>query len=331
MVDLPPPELAKEVLRRIAYLGIGSIAGPALVNIRAFLEGRARITSANADAEVRRIGVEADAENLPIIAKSQAEALDYLIPEDTETLQKIQMTRDDIVQSIEFQGRKHIANGLAIVAVAADKLGDKEVPYHEPDADWASRFFDYAKDVSSEEMQDVWGRILAGEVETPGRTSLRTLSILRDMPQRNAKAFFDLMEFNISGFILEQCVAEATGKDLTREMLRLIDSSLAYPVMVASNTIIIKDDGIIDKEYHNILLRIEGPPGTELDSMDLSEMLLTPQGVELSHFCHHNPNFAYLSSFARLLESKGCSLKFAPIKLGLGGNKAFTLDELRPL
>ena len=87
----------------------------------------------------------------------------------------VEITRGDITQSIEFQGRKRMANASSIIDGAAEELGDKEVPNHEPDPDWTARFFDYAQDISSEDMQRIWAKILAGEVESPGRTSLRTL------------------------------------------------------------------------------------------------------------------------------------------------------------
>ena len=85
-----------------------------------------------------------------------------------------------------------------VMDYAADELGDKEVPDHEPDPDWTARFFDYAQDVSSEDMQKIWAKILAGEVENPGRTSLRTLDTLRNMTKRDAEMFRDMCDFVIN-------------------------------------------------------------------------------------------------------------------------------------
>ncbi|WP_152535164.1 DUF2806 domain-containing protein, partial [Candidatus Synechococcus spongiarum] len=85
---------------------------------------------------------------------------------------------------------KRLMNVGVIAGHAAEELGDTKVPDHDPDPDWAARFFDCTQDVSSEDLQKLWGRILAGEVKSPGQTSLRTLSILRDMTQQDAKNFF---------------------------------------------------------------------------------------------------------------------------------------------
>lgn len=59
----------------------------------------------------------------------------------------------------------------------------------EPDHDWTARFFSDVQDVSSEKLQDLWAKVLRGEVERAGSTSLRTLSILKNIDARSAELF----------------------------------------------------------------------------------------------------------------------------------------------
>ena len=94
-------------------------------------------------------------------------------------------------QRIRFQEEKRQRNLVAVVHQAAEELGngDKEVPNEPTDHDWTARFFDDVQDVSSPEMQLLWAKVLAGEVEKPGNTSIRTLSILRNLDQRTANLF----------------------------------------------------------------------------------------------------------------------------------------------
>lgn len=94
-----------------------------------------------------------------------------------------------VTQRIQFQEEKRQANIGSIVRQAALELGDKEVQDHEVDHDWTARFFDDVQDVSSEDMQQLWAKILAGEVERPGSTSFRTLRVLKDMNQHVARIF----------------------------------------------------------------------------------------------------------------------------------------------
>ena len=64
-----------------------------------------------------------------------------------------------------------------------------EVDDAEPDHDWTARFFDDVQDVLSEQLQELWAKVLKGEVERPGRTSLRTLDILKNFDARTAELF----------------------------------------------------------------------------------------------------------------------------------------------
>ncbi|EHP41357.1 membrane-fusion protein, partial [Cupriavidus basilensis OR16] len=52
---------------------------------------------------------------------------------------------------------------------------DSPVPAESINDDWMYRWRDSAASVSSEQMQSLWGSVLAGEVKSPGSFSLRTL------------------------------------------------------------------------------------------------------------------------------------------------------------
>ncbi len=55
------------------------------------------------------------------------------------------------------------------------------------DQDWFSRYIYLAEDVSNVTMQDLWAKILAGELSRPGSFSLKALKIFRDMSIHDAK------------------------------------------------------------------------------------------------------------------------------------------------
>ena len=195
MPDLAVKVPAIEKLVDYTATGIGAVAGPMLANWKASREGRARLTSARADAEVRLIEAASEGHSLVIIAEAQAKARQTIDATTESGRGIVEITRGDITQSIEFQGRKRLANSSSVVESAADELSDKEVADHEPDPDWTARFFDCVQDVSSEDMQKIWARILAGEVESPGRTSLRTLDTLRNMTKTDAAMFKGICDF----------------------------------------------------------------------------------------------------------------------------------------
>lgn len=63
------------------------------------------------------------------------------------------------------------------------------------DPDWVNSFFDSVANVSNEQMQTLWAKLLAGEVETPGAFSLRTLNTLKNMSQLDAELFSQIVPF----------------------------------------------------------------------------------------------------------------------------------------
>ena len=96
---------------------------------------------------------------------------------------------ETITERVRYRGRARLSNIGAAVGHAATVLDNKQVSDGAIDPDWTARFFNDVQDVSSEEMHVLWGRILAGEVESAGRTSLRTLGVLRDLDQATARLF----------------------------------------------------------------------------------------------------------------------------------------------
>jgi hypothetical protein len=61
--------------------------------------------------------------------------------------------------------------------------------------DWTTRFFEECQDISDEQMQQIWARIMAGEVARPGSFSPRTLGIVRDLTKQDATHFANLCRF----------------------------------------------------------------------------------------------------------------------------------------
>ncbi|WP_053046853.1 TIGR03899 family protein [Thalassomonas viridans] len=55
------------------------------------------------------------------------------------------------------------------------------------DQDWFNRFISLAEEVSNKTMQELWAKILAGEISQPGTFSLKALKIFRNMSINDAK------------------------------------------------------------------------------------------------------------------------------------------------
>ena len=220
----------------------------------------------------------------------------------------VKITREDITQSIEFQGRKRLANVASVVEDAADELGDKEVSDHEPDPDWTARFFDCVQDVSSADMQKIWAKILAGEVETPGRTSLRTMETLRNMTKRDAVMFKDCCDFVIDdNFVFYGELSKDLDALNYNILLHLQDCGLISLGSNLATRYKLAEHNYVTLKHHSgvLLITREHEAGADLT---IPAARLTSIGIELFLVVDGKINVEYLQRFSGFLKSKNCQL-----------------------
>jgi hypothetical protein len=83
-----------------------------------------------------------------------------------------------------------------------EKITEKAIPQIENNAtpqniedDWVTNFFDKCRIISDKEMQSLWAKVLAGEANSPGKFSKRTVNFLSDLDKRDAELFSALCSF----------------------------------------------------------------------------------------------------------------------------------------
>ena len=234
MENMDPNAMVRALDKLLDYTasGIGAVAGPMLATWRARRE-----------AAALQIAAQGQADSLRIIAAAQAEARDALVSTASEVRGDIDIA-ETVSQRIQFQEEKRHRNIGSVVGRAAEKLGDKDVPDQEPDHDWTARFFNYIQDVSSEEMQSLWAKVLAGEIERPGSVSIRGLSILRNLDQSTAKLFQKLSSccvmFTIDGHILDARVP-SLGRNAGENSLQQFGLSFGELNILNEHGLIISD------------------------------------------------------------------------------------------
>jgi hypothetical protein len=120
----------------------------------------------------------------------------------------------------EYRGQRNreaIAVGTA--TLLADQSADAPTENSEAQAasiddDWFNIFERHAGDASTERMQGIWSRLLAGEIRKPGSYSIRTLRCLAEMSQADAMTFAELGRNCIFGFIPKSLIGDAES-DIT--------------------------------------------------------------------------------------------------------------------
>ena len=283
-----------------AASGIGAVAGPMLATWRARQEAKAKL-----------IGVQAETDSLRLIADAQADARRSLVGPDQMGSGMLEIGADGIAQRIEFQEKKRQANIVSVVQEAAAELGGKEVPDREPDPDWTARFFDGVKDVSSEDMRKIWTRILAGEIESPGRTALRTLDVLRNMTREEAEIFKLACDFIIDDFIFYPRKDRSTHPVLQQvDVMRLQDADLLH-----TSTSLAKLLNFFEGKCHithrGFCLRIISNENRE--SISIPAIPLTRSGRELSQVLESDLCINSLRLFSKFLRDNNCGLHYAHI------------------
>jgi len=84
-----------------------------------------------------------------------------------------------------------------------------------PDLDWFNRYITLAENVSNKTMQDLWAKILSGELSRPGLYSLKALKVFRDMSIVDAK-------------LLAKACSLAV-KDQSKKNIRIISGAYQQP------------------------------------------------------------------------------------------------------
>ena len=127
-------------------------------------------------------------------------------------LHKIQDRADERVRRLKAKRQKNLE---AIAAQAALQL-PAHVSDQPVDEDWVAQFLDHCQDVSNENMQSVWARLLAREVGKPGSFSLRTLALVRVMSRNDADMFTRFCSVLWETPDAACCVTSRTRKTLSR-------------------------------------------------------------------------------------------------------------------
>lgn len=106
------------------------------------------------------------------------------------------------IHALEYQRQTNIEN---ILVMAAEDLCETEAktstekPTASPDPDWVTRYIAAAQEISNEEMQSAWAKVLAREVTKPGSFSLRTLEVLKNMTRSEAALFERIAPYVVGG------------------------------------------------------------------------------------------------------------------------------------
>ena len=136
-------------------------------------------------------------------AKAEAKAM-LIEAEAKQGMSEIEARAYGRVKHKELRRQSNIDS---IVEGAANSI-TTPVSSEPVDDDWMINFFELSQDVGNEQLQQVWSKLLAGEVTRPGSFSHRTLQAIKGLTTKEANAFVKLCSFcfKIEGRYILPCL-----------------------------------------------------------------------------------------------------------------------------
>lgn len=122
------------------------------------------------------------------IAEAEASKTKALMDLEIEDIQKRALNR---LVNEEIRKQENIES---ITEKSFATLEENATPEKIED-DWLSNFFDKCKLISDEEMQSLWAQILAGEANTPGTFSKRTIEFMSTLDKSDAILFDNFLKY----------------------------------------------------------------------------------------------------------------------------------------
>lgn len=314
-MDFPGERLVIKLWETLAERGIGSLLSPWHLK----REGRAR-------NELRR-------QELLVLAQAERDATDvragrkFLRPDGT-TLVALpgpsQCGPDGRVEpmfgfpladtvaattAVTEAARREINSAKAVLFAEELLAGDSQEPTGRAiDEDWLFAWREYAGRVSNEDLQRLWGSVLAGEIKSPGRHSVRTLEFLRSLSKSEAELIALLARFVIDGRVIrsqEQYLSDhglPFGTLLRLQEIGVLSGVEAISLATQYKTI---QPGRFLKALvsHNKVLIVEHADETK--TLSLEVYALTMVGSEVLTLGSFAPDVDYLRAVGKGIAGNG--------------------------
>lgn len=249
-----------------SLINIGELAKPATVLIE-------KISGA--------VGAVFEPHQVRRIARANADAA---VIEAEGQIRVSELQKRAMIRFVEEEGRKQ-ENIEAITSMALPHLEEDAQPQDVQD-DWIANFFDKCRLISDTEMQQLWGRILAEEANSPGKCSRRTVNALASLDRLDAAVFTDLCRFGWSMPEFKPLVYDVDetiyrDADLSFTALAHLDAIglIRYESLAGFSRKGFEKQGAV--QYHDTTILLEFSEDSE-NRLDIGHVLLTRIGFELA-------------------------------------------------
>ncbi len=202
-------------------------------------------------------------------------------------------------------------NVIKAAAFAEDILNQDEndsIPQQSIDNDWLLTWRDCASRVSSDELQQLWGKLLAGEFVSPGSFSLRTLEFIKNLSVADAHLIGRLAPFVFDSNKIaadKKEILEKAGLSFD-DLLSLQDLSVLTGVIAPLITIYKSTGGpvVISAQDKKLIF-----PDVKDGQVEYNVFILTKLGIELLSLSESVADTEYLVAMAKDKISQGLQVR----------------------
>ena len=179
------------------------------------------------------------------------------------------------------------------------------------DEDWLYEWRDRAGKVSKEDLQRLWGQVLAGEVKEPGSFSLRTLAVLSLLKKSDAELIA-----RIAPFVADDAVFTIALRRMGdaappfTDFLRALELGIITIPHSARMRFDLKKEGTALIKCHNKVLVLHQ---AEKVPFELECYTLTDVGREVMKLGSFDANMRYLKEVAGLAGANGCMVEIGDL------------------
>ena len=198
--------------------------------------------------------------------RKMAEAKAYAAELEAKTNNKIALIKaqgeDALANYVAAKESRKLRNTMAVIEKAQSHFTEGEQVSDEPvDEGWKNRFFNIVEEISDDELREIWGRVLAGEIKKPKSYSLRTLETLRNITKEEAAVIVKAASFSINyEMVYKESSLSLSEKLLLQELGLMLDDGLGieytWTVKGKSKVLIILDNNslfVLDNDNENAI------------------------------------------------------------------------------
>lgn len=227
------------------------------------------------------------------VAKAEAEA-ELIKAKSSVEVGKLQALGNVEITEIEERGLARLIREEgkkqeiieAVIMQALPEVKEDAQPQNIDD-DWLNNFFDKCRLISDEEMQVLLGKILAGEANSPGSYSKRTINILQSLGKEEALWFSSICRacFDFGGMKVPYVInVNATIYDnvgITHARVKELES-LGLLIFGDTRVLYYKfENGICQARYDGFIFDFSDQHDTP-DGLNVGQVLFTKPGSELA-------------------------------------------------